>query len=106
LGLGVIFSFTESISVSLQGKYTDKIKTNAWDASGNDIIITVPEYRSLDFTLLASKISLPTFPDIDFSFSIYNLLDRENMYPNVRGPNPSRYLAEGRSIYLGGGIYF
>lgn len=106
LGFGVIYSITENISASLQGKYTDRIKSNAWDEDGNDIVITIPEYRSLDFTLLASKISLPTFPDIDFSFSIYNLLDRENMYPNVRGPNPSRYLAEGRSIYLGGGIYF
>jgi outer membrane cobalamin receptor len=106
LGAGVIYNITKNISMSLQGRYTDKIKTNAWDKDGKEIVITIPEYNSFNFTLLARQITFSTFPEIDFSFSIYNLFDEKNLYPNLRGPNPSRYLAEGRSFYVRGGIYF
>ncbi|MFH1196451.1 MAG: TonB-dependent receptor [bacterium] len=106
LGFGVIYNITNNISLSLQGKYTDKIKSNVWDEDGNNIIITIPEYVSFNLTFLAQKVNISGFPEMDFSFSIYNLFNRENLFPNMRGPNPSRFLAEGRSFYVSGSIHF
>jgi outer membrane receptor for ferrienterochelin and colicin len=105
-GAGVIYNITRSISMSLQGNYIGKIKTNAWDADRNDIVITIPEYKSFNLTILAGQIEFSDFPKFDISFSIYNLFNTKNLYPNMRGPNPSRYLAEGRSFYLKAGIHF
>ncbi|MBU0475628.1 MAG: TonB-dependent receptor plug domain-containing protein [Bacteroidetes bacterium] len=106
LGFGFIFNITEKLSLSFQGKYTDKIKGYALDKDFNEIKITIPEYKSFNLTFLAHQINFPTFPEIDFSFSIYNLFDTENLYPDVRGSNPSRYLEEGRSFYIKGTINF
>jgi outer membrane cobalamin receptor len=105
-GFGVIYDFSDNLSLSLQGKYTDSIKGNALDENLNPITITIPEYKSVNLTLLAERISSSTFPDIDLSFSIYNLFDTKNYYPDVRGANPSRFLEEGRSFYIRGRMYF
>ncbi len=105
-GFGVIYDFSDNLSLSLQGKYTDSIKGNALDENLNPITITIPEYKSVNLTLLAERISSSTFPDIDLSFSIYNLFDTTNYYPDVRGANPSRFLEEGRSFYIRGRLYF
>lgn len=106
VGFGIIYDITKNVSLSLQGKYTGPIKGNALDKNLNPITITIPEYKSFNLTLLAKRISSSTFPDTDISFSIYNLFDTKNYYPDVRGADPSRYLEEGRSIYIRGRLYF
>jgi len=106
VGFGVIYDITKNVSLSLQGKYTDSIKGNALDANLNPITITIPEYKSFNLTLLAKQLRSSTFPDTDISFSVYNLFDTKNYYPDVRGANPSRFLEEGRSIYIRGRLYF
>ena len=35
----------------------------------------------------------------DVNFSIFNVLDRENLYVNNLTANPGRYLAEGREFF-------
>jgi outer membrane receptor for ferrienterochelin and colicins len=105
-GFGLVYNMTEKLSLSFEGKYTDKIKGYALDRDLQEIIITIPEYKSFNLTFLAQQISFPKFPKIDFSFSIYNLFDMENLYPDVRGSNPSSYLEEGRSFYIRAGIHF
>ncbi len=105
-GFGLIYNMTEKLSLSFQGKYTDKIKGYALDTDFNELIITIPEYKSFNFTFLAHNITFSKFPEIDFSFSIYNLFDTENLYPDVRGSNPSCYLEEGRSFYIKSTIHF
>jgi outer membrane receptor for ferrienterochelin and colicins len=106
VGFGIIYDIKKNVSLSLQGKYTDSIKGNALDNNLNPITITIPEYKSFNLTLLAQRIKTSTFPDIDLSFSIYNLFDTTNYYPDVRGANPSRYLEEGRSFYISGRLYY
>lgn len=105
-GFGIIYGITETVSLSFQGKYTDKIKGNALDKDFNEITITIPEYKSFNLTLLAQQMRSSTFPDADVSVSVYNLFDEKNLYPDVRGANPSRYLEEGRSVYIRGTIYY
>ncbi len=105
-GFGLIYNITEKISVSFQGKYTDKIKGYAMDKNLNEIKITIPEYKSFNLTFLAQQISFTKFPETDFSFSVYNLFDTDNLYPDVRGSNPSCFLEEGRSFYAKAGIHF
>jgi outer membrane cobalamin receptor len=106
VGFGIIYDIKDNISLSLQGKYADSIKGNALDENLNPITITIPEYKSLNMTLMAERIKSSTFPDMDISFSVYNLFDTDNYYPNVRGANPSRYLEEGRSFYIRGRIFY
>ncbi len=106
IGFGSIYNITEKLSLSFQGKYTDKIKGYALDEDLNEIIITIPEYKSFNMTLLAQQIKFSKFPQFDIAFSIYNLFDTENLYPDVRGSNPSRFLEEGRSFVIGGSIQF
>ncbi|MCF8242310.1 MAG: TonB-dependent receptor plug domain-containing protein [Melioribacteraceae bacterium] len=105
-GFGFVLNISEKLSVSLQGKYTDKINGYALDEDLNEITIIIPEYKSINLTLLAHQINFPTLPEIDFSFSIYNLFDTRNLYPDVRGSNPSCFLEEGRSFYGRCAVYF
>lgn len=105
-GFGLIYNITNNLSLSFQGKYLDKIKSNALNSDLEVVTITIPEYKSFDLTLLARQISFSTFPDLDLSFSIYNVFDTENLYPDARGASPSSFLAEGRSFYVRGGIHY
>jgi outer membrane receptor for ferrienterochelin and colicins len=105
-GFGLIYNITNNLSLSFQGKYLDKIKSDALNSDLEVVTITIPEYKSFDLTLLARQISFSTFPDLDLSFSIYNVFDRQNLYPDARGASPSSFLAEGRSFYVRGGIHF
>ena len=98
LGLGSNYSFGEHLSLGLRAKYTSRAPGQALDAGGNPLSITVPEYFALDANGLAGDFQ---FADMswDVSFSIFNLLDRENLYVNTLTANPSRYLAEGREYF-------
>ncbi len=104
LGVGVICDPARNISLSLQGRHTGKIKTNAWDEVGNDTVITIPEYNSVNLTLLAHQLGFVALPDIDLSLSIRNVFDRSNLSPNMRGPSPNCFLAEGRPLFIPGSI--
>jgi outer membrane receptor for ferrienterochelin and colicins len=97
LGLGGNYSLGEALSLGLRAKYTSPAEGQAFDAAGIPQSITVPQYFSLDANALAGNLG---FAGVrwDVSFSISNLLDRENLYVNTITPNPGRYLAEGREF--------
>ena len=105
-GLGVVYSFTDKLSLSLQEKYTGKITSTALDQNLNLTTIRIPTFNLFNLTLLAQRIHFETFPDVDLSLSVYNLLNAKNLYPNVRGSDPSRFLDEKRSFYIRGKIYY
>lgn len=98
LGFGGHYGFGEHLSLGLRAKYTSRAAGRALDAAGIPQDITVPVYYALDATALAGNFG---FAGVtwDVSFSIFNLLDRENLYVNNLSPNPSRYLAEGREFF-------
>jgi outer membrane receptor protein involved in Fe transport len=98
LGFGGGYSLGKHLSLALRGKFTTGANGNAFDAEGNPRSITVPAYYALDATALADGFE---FAGVawEVSFSIFNLLDRENVYVNNLSPNPGRYLAEGREFY-------
>jgi outer membrane receptor protein involved in Fe transport len=98
MGLGANYLFGEHLSLGLRAKYTSPAEGQAFDAGGIPRDITVPEFFTLDANALAGDID---FAGVrwDVSFSIFNLLDRENLYVNILSPNPGRYLAEGREFF-------
>jgi outer membrane receptor protein involved in Fe transport len=98
MGLGANYLFGEHLSLGLRAKYTSEAEGSAIDTGGIPRDITVPEFFTLDANALAGDID---FAGVrwDVSFSIFNLLDRENLYVNILSPNPGRYLAEGREFF-------
>lgn len=98
MGLGATYGFGEHLSLGMRSKYTTRAAGQAMDAGGIPRNITVPEYITLDANAVAEAIE---FAGVrwDLSFSIFNLLDRENLYVNLISPNPGRYLAEGREFF-------
>jgi outer membrane receptor for ferrienterochelin and colicins len=98
LGLGGRYSLGEYLSFGLRAKYTSRAEGQALDAGGIPQSITVPVYFTLDATALAGDFEFAGV-SWDVSFSIFNVLDRENLYVNNLSPNPGRYLAEGREYF-------
>jgi outer membrane receptor for ferrienterochelin and colicins len=98
LGLGTNYAFGEHLSLGLRAKYTSRAEGKAFDAGGVPGRISVPEYYSLDANALAGDFEFAGV-NWDVSFSIFNLLDRENLYVNNLSPDPARYLAEGREFF-------
>jgi outer membrane cobalamin receptor len=97
-GFGANYAYREHLSLALRAKYTSRAQGLGLDTEGNPIDITVPRYFTLDATALAGDLE---FAGVrwDVTFSIFNLLDRENLYVNTFGPNPSRFPAEGREFF-------
>jgi outer membrane cobalamin receptor len=98
LGLGGHYSYGEHLSLGLRAKYTSPVEGRAFDAERNQRSITVPAYLTLDANALARDLA---FAGVicDVSFSILNILGRKNFYVNTLGPDPARYLAEGREYF-------
>lgn len=98
VGFGGHYSYGEHLSLGLRSKYTSRAEGLALDAEGNQLSIKVREYLTLDANALARDLEFAGVR-LDVSFSILNILDRQNLYVNTVGPNPSRYLAEGREFF-------
>lgn len=98
LGLGGHYSYRNRFTLALRARYTGGARGLALDAERNQFILTVPKYFALDLTLLAKSLSFAGV-NWDLSFSIFNILNRENVYVNPVGPSPNRYLAGGREYF-------
>jgi outer membrane receptor for ferrienterochelin and colicins len=98
LGFGGHYGYGEHLSLGLRAKYTSRAEGLALDAQGNPLRISVPEYFTLDANALARELRYAGVR-WEVSFSILNILDRQNHYVNTVGPNPSRFLAEGREYF-------
>jgi outer membrane receptor protein involved in Fe transport len=98
LGFGGHYSLGDNLSLGLRAKYTDRVEGLALEAGGNPISITVPRYFTLDANALARELEFAGV-QWDVTFSVFNILDRENLYANTFGPNPSRFPAEGREYF-------
>jgi outer membrane receptor protein involved in Fe transport len=98
LGIGGHYRYGEHLSLGLRAKYTSRAEGLALDSAGTPYDITVPQYFILDANARAGGFE---FAGVgwEVTFSIINLLDRENLYVNAFGPNPSRFLAEGREFF-------
>jgi outer membrane receptor for ferrienterochelin and colicins len=98
LGFGGHYRHGEHLSLGMRARYTSRAPGQALDAQGKPISITVPRYLTLDANALARDLE---FAGVrwEVTFSIFNVLDRENLYVNTIGPNPSRFLAEGREYF-------
>jgi outer membrane cobalamin receptor len=99
-GLGISKAFSNSWVMSAVGKYSDEIPTQAKDADGNTYIETVPEYYVMDVTLLGNNLVNWQYNKVELSLSIHNIFDRKNYYPNPRGPDPIKFLAQERSYFI------
>ena len=105
-GFGISRQLSQWLELSVVGKYTDQINTEAFDVNQIRHLVSVPKYKTVDLTLRGQR--LPFFllqgdvsqGEIDIALSIYNLFDTKNYYPNVRGPDPIQFLAEGRSVNI------
>jgi outer membrane receptor protein involved in Fe transport len=98
VGFGGHYTYREHLSLALRAKYTSRAQGLGLDAGGNQLDIRVPQYFTLDLNALAGNLA---FAGVlwDVSFSVFNILGRSNFYVNTVGPNPSRYLAEGREFF-------
>ena len=100
-GFGISRRLNQWWELSAVGKYTDTINTEAFDVGQVRHLVTVPKYKTMDLILRGHRLPfLVSQGEFDIAFSIYNLFDTKNLYPNVRGPDPIQFLAEGRSAYL------
>ncbi|HLP42470.1 MAG TPA: TonB-dependent receptor [Fibrobacteria bacterium] len=97
LGFGAHYHHGDHLSLGLRGKYTSRAEGLALTAEKIQTSIKAPRYYSLDVNALARELEFAGV-SWDLSFSIFNVLDRENLYVNTLGSNPSRYLAEGREF--------
>ena len=98
LGFGAHYAYREHLSLALRAKYTSEALGRALDAVGSPVNISVAPYFTLDLNVLARNLSFAGLR-WEVSFSINNILGRRNFYVNTVGPNPSRYLAEGREFF-------
>ena len=98
LGFGGHYTYREHLSLALRAKYTGRAQGQALDAAQNQINISVPQYFTLDLNALAQDLAFAGV-NWDLAFSVFNLLDRRNLYANTFTSNPSRYLAEGREYF-------
>jgi outer membrane receptor protein involved in Fe transport len=98
LGFGPRYGFGDHYSVAVRGKWTSGAHGQALDATGSISEISVPQYFTMDLTLLAHSLTFAGCK-ADVSFQILNILGRTNYYVNTVGPNPNRYLAEGREFF-------
>jgi len=103
----IVYRLHRLLSLSLQGKYAARINTQILGADGVTSPDSVTPFRLLNSTLSFGDWALPGTPArLRVDASVYNLFNWRNFYPNVRGPNPYRFLAEGRSFRLQVGLLF
>jgi len=98
LGFGGHYTYREHLSLALRAKYTGRAQGQALDATQNQINISVPQYFTLDLNALAQDLAFAGV-NWDLAFSVFNILDRRNLYVNTFTSNPSRYLADGREYF-------
>ena len=99
-GWGLSHELSEKWTFSIIGKYISTIDTKAMDANENLYIEKVPAFYDMDITLLGSDIINWPYSKVGISFSVHNIFDRENYYPNPRGPDPIKFLANQRSYFI------
>lgn len=100
LGLEIRRRFANSIELNTIAKYTDAIDTEALNSNGERFYYHVKPYTTVDLILRKPDFKIMQDTNLDVSIAIYNLLNRQNYYPNNRGPDPIQFLDEGRSIFL------
>jgi len=106
-GLGIVWRFSRSASAAVRGRYCSGVDTEALAADSSIFRAHVPEYASVDLNVTARRRQLPhTGVLADYQFSIFNLFDRSNYYPNLRGPDPIMYQAEGRVFSMKAVFYY
>lgn len=98
LGFGPHYAFGKHLSLAVRGKWTSRAHGQALDAAGSTVDISVPQYFTMDLNLFAHSLSFAGCK-ADVSFQILNILGRTNYYVDTVGPNPARYLAEGREFF-------
>jgi outer membrane receptor for ferrienterochelin and colicins len=98
LGLGGHYDYRNHFTLALRARFTSEARGLALDSEQNQFILTVPKYFTLDLNVLAKNLAFAGV-NWDLSFSIFNILNRENFYVNPLGPNPNRYLAGGREYF-------
>ncbi len=107
VGLGIVWLVSRTASLAVRGRYAAGVDTEARAADSSLFIAHVPEYHRVDLTLVSRRRQLPATGILcDYSLSVFNLFDRSNYYPNVRGPDPIMYQGEGRTLYLKGIFYY
>ncbi len=98
LGLGGHYDYRNYFTLALRARFTSDARGLALDAEQNQFVLAVPKYFTLDLSVLAKNLAFAGV-NWDLSFSIFNILNRENFYVNPLGPNPNRYLAGGREYF-------
>jgi outer membrane receptor protein involved in Fe transport len=99
LGFGGHYSFGEHLSLAVRARYTSRARGMALDAERVPLSITVPEFFTMDLNALAYNLPFAG-ANWDVYVSVLNVLNRRNLYVNTLGPNPSRFLAEGRELFV------
>lgn len=100
-GFNLTRTFNAHWDLSIIGKYTSSVDTEAFDENSNREIISVGSYKTVDINLSGHELSLGSLSgDLSVSMAIYNLFDTENFYANIRGPDPRQFLDEGRSLFI------
>lgn len=104
--LGMSYHYSDSLTLSLQGKHTAAINTEITKTAANvtpKVIepLKVPKYTSFDFTVRKNPIAWRGTPvKIELLFSIKNLFNERNLFANIRGLDPYVFLDEERTYFF------
>lgn len=94
------YTINNWLSFGLAHKYTEAIDTEyerELDEQTETLQLTVPTYSSTDINF---NMSPPGKPYYAF-FKIWNVFDKINHFPNVRGKDPKQFIELGRKFELG-----
>ena len=99
--VGVSHYFSDWLTLSMEAKKTSSVNTEIIRADSSIEVLTVPEYTVLDFTARKNPARIKgSEAKYELIFSVKNLLNKRNLFANIRGQNPYVFLDEGRSFYL------
>ena len=98
LAAGVTRITDNDWQISAVAKYTSEVDTEAFNQDAGREIVEVDSYHTLDIILKSKTLNLGYAGQTSLTASIKNVFNHENFYSNPRGPDPIKFLDQGRSF--------
>ncbi|WDD98845.1 TonB-dependent receptor plug domain-containing protein [Thalassomonas actiniarum] len=86
--------------VSAITKYTSEVDTQAFNENADREIVEVDSYHTLDIILKSKEFTFGNAGLASLTATIKNAFNHKNFYSNPRGPDPIKFLDQGRSFSL------
>ncbi|WDE05663.1 TonB-dependent receptor plug domain-containing protein [Thalassomonas viridans] len=100
LAAGVTRTLDNDWQLSAVAKYTGAVDTEAFNRDAERENVEVDSYHTLDIILKSKAFDLGNAGRASLTATIKNAFNHKNFYSNPRGPDPIKFLDQGRSFTL------